>query len=245
MEFAYLKESRAAEVLKTTPIAILPVGAVEVHGNHLPLCTDTLLAEGVAQKVCERLENAVILPSIGYGQVWSLADFPGCINIPNDILAGMIAAIGESLHKSGVRKLAVINGHVGNATAIKQASRMIYDKCDLKTYCFTYPGAEEAIGRVCTSKRPHKTYFHACEIETSYMLYLAPEHVDMSRAISNYPAFPEDFDVTPSPWSAVMNTAVMGDATAASAEKGQAIIDAVVEKICRILTLQAGGGGRE
>ena len=105
----------------------------------------------------------------------------------------------------------------------------------MKVYAFTYPGAEAVISRVCTSKRPHKAYFHACEIETSYMLYLCPEQVDMSKAISQYPVFPDDFDVTPHRWTEIMPTAVLGDATAATAEKGKEIIDAVVENMARLL----------
>ena len=151
-------------------------------------------------------------------------------------MARFIADIGKSLDSAGAKKLAIVNSHVGNVTSIKEAARILYSECPMKVYYFTYPGAEPVIEKVCTSKRPHKVYFHACEIETSYMLYLAKDKVNMEKAISHYPDFPPDFDSSPSPWSKVLTTAVMGDATQATEEKGKAIIDAVVDKIVNIVT---------
>lgn len=236
MELRDMNQEQAKTAMGKAEIALLPIGAVEVHGNHLPICTDVYLAEGVCRLVEEKLPECVVLPAMPYGQIWSLKDKPGCITISDQTLASFIAEVGRSLCAQGIKKMAVINGHVGNVAAIKTGMRMLYDECDLKTYSFTYPGAERAIERVCTSKRPHKAYFHACEIETSYMLYLAEEKVDMSKAIVNYPEFPKDFDCTPTPWSKILDTAVMGDATAATREKGEAIINEVVENIVEILS---------
>jgi creatinine amidohydrolase len=235
MFFAELREDEAKAAVEAAPALLLPIGAVEVHGAHLPLGTDTFLARGVAELVAKKMPGALILPEIPYGQVWSLQDFPGSISIDDDTLARFIADIGKSLDRAGAKKLALINGHVGNMTAIKKAARMLYGVCGIKVYYFTYPGAEAEISRVCETNRPHKTYFHACEIETSYMLYLAGGYVDMSRAAANYPDFPPDFDSSPSPWSGVMATAVMGDPRAATAEKGKVIIDAVVDRIVEII----------
>lgn len=235
MKFSDVNQSEAKKLLNLHPVALLPIGAVEVHGDHLPLATDDYLAQSVAELVDQKLENSILMPPINYGQVWSLRDFPGSVTVSDDTLAHLIADIGESLFQHGAAKLAVINSHVGNCNAIKQATRILYDRCDLKTYSFTYPGAESVIRKVCTAKRPHKVYFHACEIETSYMLYLCEDHVDMTKAVANYPVFPPDFDVSPSPWSKVLKTAVMGDATAATRKKGKAIIDAVVKNIVSII----------
>lgn len=230
-----MNQEQAAAAMKQCETALLPIGAVEVHGNHLPICTDVYLAEGVCRLVEEKLPDCVVLPSMPYGQIWSLRDKPGCVTVSDQVLSQFIAEVGKSLWEQGIKKLAVINGHVGNVAAIKTGMRILYDQCGLKTYSFTYPGAESVIEHVCTSKRPHKAYFHACEIETSYMLYLAEDKVDMTKAITQYPEFPADFDVTPTPWSKIMDVAVMGDATAATKEKGKAVIDAVVENIVEIL----------
>lgn len=236
MFLAELNQAGAAAAVKDA-VALLPIGATEVHGNHLPLGTDCFLAQGVAEKVAERIgtDKCLVLPCVPYGQVWSLRATPGTVDIPDAVLVPYLTHIAMSMYRAGVRKFAFINAHVGNCPAVKAAMRAVYAQCDMKVYAFTYPGAEETIARVCTSKRPHKAYFHACEIETSYMLYLRPDMVDMSKAIRQYPEFPPDFDVTPWPWTDVMDVAVMGDATVATAEKGKAIIDSVVENIVRLM----------
>ena len=236
MLLAQINQETAAEAVKNC-IAVLPIGATEVHGNHLPVGTDSFLAAGVAWKLEERLgsERCLVLPCVPYGQVWSLRETAGTVDIPDAVLTPYLVQIAMSMYRAGVRKFVFLNAHVGNNTAIKAAMREVYAQCDMKVYAFTYPGAEAVISRVCTSKRPHKAYFHACEIETSYMLYLCPEQVDMSKAISQYPVFPDDFDVTPHRWTEIMPTAVLGDATAATAEKGKEIIDAVVENMAHLL----------
>lgn len=236
VQFGDLNQEGAKRTLAAGPVALLPLGAVEVHGDHLPLLTDLYLAEGVCRLAAERLPGAIVLPSMPYGQIWSLRDVPGCLSIGEGTLSALLSEIGRSLYAQGVGKFAVVNGHVGNVSAIKAAQRILFDECDLKMYAFTYPGVEAAQAKVLTTPRPHRAYFHACEIETSYMLYLRPDKVDMSKAIRQYPEFPPDFDVLPSPWSKVMDTAVMGDATAATYEKGKAMIDAVVDTIVRLLS---------
>lgn len=236
MYWGDFNQQEAEDIIKKQPIVILPIGAIEVHGDHLPLMTDVYLAEGISKKVCDRLSNTILLPTMPYGQIWSLRDKPGCISVSDQTLIGFLAELGRSLHDQGIQKFAVINGHVGNVSAIKAAQRVLFDECSLKMFSFTYPGVEKAQAKVLTTKRPHKAYFHACEIETSYMLYICPDKVDMAKAIRQYPDFPPDFDVIPSPWSSIMDKAVMGDATAATAEKGKAMIEQVVDTIVALLS---------
>ncbi len=241
MKLIEMNQAAARGLKDQNLTALLPLGAVEVHGDHLPIGTDLFLAQALTDKLEEKMgkENALVLPALPYGQVWSLREAPGSVNISNEILSGMIAQIGKSLEKAGIRRMAIVNTHVGNGDAMKMASRMLYDTSDIKVYLFTYPGAEEVIPKVCESPMPHKGYFHACEIETSYMLYLCPEWVDQSKAICQYPDFPEDFDYTPTPWTDFMATAVLGDAVSATKEKGEAIIERVVERMCEILGKEA------
>lgn len=219
-------------------IVLLPVGAIEVHGDHLPLDTDCKLAERIARKVEEQLgeEKCAILPCIPYGQVWSLGDVPGSIHIADKVLSSYLYEIIKSLERFGVKRMAIINSHMGNGAAIKTAMRKAYeDSLNIKVYQFTYPEANSVIQKVCTTKRSHEILFHADEIETSYMLYLAPESVDMKKAICQEIDFPEEYDFTSIKWSEFMEKAVLGDAASASAEKGKKIIDAVVEKIVTVL----------
>lgn len=224
----------AARLLRERRIAILPLGAVELHGPHLPLGTDNYIAAAVARKVAGQV-GAVLLPVLPYGQVWSLYGSPGTLSVENAALVGMICSIGRSLRDQGVAIFALINGHLGNTVAMKEAARVLEAEGGPVTYCFTHPGMSEAAERVRESPRFHATFFHACELETSMMLYLAPEHVQMEQAIRDVPVVPEEFDYRPARWREITQTGVLGDATLATREKGEALIEPTIQTMVRIL----------
>lgn len=220
--------------LRESAMAILPLGAMETHGPHLPLGTDNYIAARVARKVAERV-GAVLLPVLPYGQVWSLYGFPGTLSVPDSALVAMLAGIGRSLRDLGVPIFAIVNGHLGNQAAMKEAARLLEAEGGPLTFAFSHPGMAAVADQVRESPRFHPTLFHACELETSMMLYLAPEHVDMARAIREEPQIPPDFDYRPVRWSELSRTGVMGDATLATAEKGERLIEATVERMAAIL----------
>ncbi|MGI1690426.1 creatininase family protein [Thermoanaerobacter uzonensis] len=235
MDLNSMTHPELEEEIKKTKIAILPIGAIEAHGPHLPLGTDNYLAERLAQKVAEKIE-AFVLPTFAYGQVWSLRNVKGSINISNEHLKAILVDIGTSLYRFGIRLYVIINGHFGNNVAIKEAARELYEKIpELKVYYFFYPGVSYIIDEVRESEPLPGGYFHACEIETSYMLYLAPEHVQMEKAINDTPNLPEDFEYTPTPWDRVTSTVVMGNAALATKEKGEKIINVAIDNIVKIL----------
>jgi creatinine amidohydrolase len=223
------------EKIQTSRVAILPIGAVEAHGPHLPLGTDNYLAERLSKRVAKRTD-AFVLPTLPYGQVWSLKNFPGSINISNESLISFIVDIGVSLYEQGFRVFAMINGHLGNAVAMKEAARKLYSLYhDYKILYLFYPGIKKVTEEVRETNSSHASYFHACEIETSYMLYLAEEYVDMSHAISDIPKIPMSADVTPTPWEEFTNSAVLGDATIATKEKGEKIIEVAIENMIKLI----------
>lgn len=238
MEMQKLTYLEVKEQIERTPIAILPIGAVEAHGPHLPVGTDNYLAERLSVKVAEKVD-ALVLPTFSYGQVWSLRNVSGSINVSNEHLIGVLNDIGKSLYKFGIRYFVIINAHLGNMVAIKEAARKLYDEHrDLKVFYFIYPGVSEVTKKVRESKPMPGGYFHACEIETSYMLYLAPEYVQMDKALDDFPHLPEDFDYTPTPWDEITDTIVLGSAKFATREKGEKIIDTAVDTIVNILRKQ-------
>jgi creatinine amidohydrolase len=235
MQFQEQNSYEIKSVIEKSKVAILPVGAVEAHGPHLPLGTDNYLAEEVSKKLADSIDG-IVLPSLPYGQVWSLSDFPGSLTISNQTLTNIIVEIGESLFHQGFRILAIVNGHYGNSVALKEASRVLYEKYPkLKVFVMFYPGTKEVISEVRESKPVHDSYFHACELETSYMLYLAGERVQMERAINDSPSIPDTADVTPTRWSAFTKTAVLGDATVASREKGEKIISVALRNMTQMI----------
>lgn len=235
MQFQYENAYEVKARIADKKAAILPVGAVEAHGPHLPLGTDNLLAERMGARLAE-LTDSYLLPTLPYGQVWSLRNFPGSLSVSNESMAMLLTDIGESLYQQGFRVFVMVNGHLGNGTALKEAARRLYDKVpELKVYYLFYPGSKEVIARVRESSSAHGSYFHACEIETSYMLYLAEEFVDMDKAICDIPHITEEADCTPTPWETFTETAVLGDATLATREKGEAILTASLKAMAEMV----------
>ncbi|ACX67051.1 creatininase family protein [Paenibacillus sp. FSL H8-0457] len=229
MKFELENSVEVEEKIRKLGAAILPIGAVEAHGPHLPLGTDNLLASRLADKLAERTDSFV-LPTLPYGQVWSLRNFPGSINVSNEALIRLLADIGESIYHQGFRIFIMVNGHLGNAVALKEAARILYERVpELKVFYFFYPGTKEITAEVREASAAHGSYMHADEIETSYMLYLAGEYVDMSKAIDGAPHIPIEADFTPTPWEEMTASAVLGDATLATREKGERIIERSLE----------------
>lgn len=221
--------------IKKCKVAVLPIGAVEAHGPHLPLITDNLIAQRLSELVAEKT-GAMVLPLLPYGQVWSLSDFPGSINIQMEHLAAIVTDIGESLYYQGFLIFAIVNGHLGNSDALKKAARKLYEKHqDFKILHFSYPGMGEILPYIRESKPLHSRYFHACEVETSIMLYLAGEYVNMKKAIKDIPDIPAEIDCMPVKWSSFTSTAVLGDATLANEDKGMKIVQKVVERMTEFI----------
>lgn len=235
MKFEKENSFEIGEKIKASKIAILPIGAVEAHGPHLPLSTDTILAERLSNRLAEQV-GAFVLPSLPYGQVWSLRNFPGSINISNHSLIAFLVDIGRSLSNQGFSTWAIVNGHLGNQVAIKEAARILYDEIqDFKVFYFFYPGMNSVVKDIRETTSAHSTYFHACEIETSIMLYLAEEYVKMDKAINDTPSIPKEADFTSTPWEVFTESAVLGDATLATKEKGKKIVETALSNMAEML----------
>ncbi|WP_322799162.1 creatininase family protein [Thermoflexus sp.] len=236
LRWELLSGAEAQRCLRERRLAILPIGALEAHGPHLPTGTDNLLATAIAERVAERV-GGVLLPVLPYGQVWSLQDFPGSLSISAETLTRLLVELGLSLQRQGAALLAIINGHVGNGPALQAAARQLYQQKGPLTYVFTYPGLGEIALQVCSSRPLPGGYFHADEIETSMALYVAPDLVRMDQAAPEEPQLPPDFLYRPVPWSEITRTGVLGDPTQATPEKGAALIEGIVERIVAVLRL--------
>lgn len=217
-------------------IAVLPVGAVEQHGAHLPLLTDTVMATGVARRIAEGLD-ALLLPAIAYGEAWNNEGFPGTLSISPDTLRHTVLDIGNGLHRMGVKALIVINGHFGNREPIALAARALKLEKSFPVMHLDYPKLEQFAKQICTSEPASHGFFHADEVETAIMLALAPETVDMSRAAPEYPVFPELFGTEPIMLHEFNTSGVFGDPRPATAEKGEALISRIAEESLRLIAL--------
>ena len=173
-------------------IGILPVGAVEQHGPHLPLLTDTVLASGVARRIAEGVENALLLPAIAYGDAWTAEGWAGTLSLSPDTLRASVIDIGRGLHRMGVRGLVTINGHFGNREPIALAARTL-GELGLPVLHLDYPHLEALAAEHMESEPAGPGFYHADEVETSMMLALAPASVRLDRAKPEYPTFPPLF----------------------------------------------------
>ncbi len=213
---------------------ILPLGAVEAHGYHLPLGTDNYISQEIAAIAAEKLE-ASLLPPIPYGQVWSLRNFPGSISLSDETLISIIDDLAKSLAHHGVELLIVINAHFGNKTALKKAERLVKEKYDIKILRFTHPGLKDLERKYIESSRVHSNYLHAEEIETSMMLQINSNLVEMSKAEADRPEIPEYFGSYSVPWDQITDKAVLGDPTQATQEKGEKLIKGIAARIVAIV----------
>ncbi|MGV3549211.1 creatininase family protein [Rhizobium sp.] len=229
-DISLLNDSEIEAALARRPVLILPIGAVESHGDHLPAGTDNILAGRMAEELARVVAGAtpmLRLPVLPFGQVWSLGDAPGSFGISNETVTRTIVEIAQSAKAKGLSVLVVVNGHLGNANAIRDAQRIMREQ-GVTIANFFYPGASKVVEEVREKPEAHPAYMHADEIETSYMLHLAPEAVDMEKAIENYPDFPEDFGTIAYRWTDFSKSPVLGDARAATAEKGGKILTAAL-----------------
>ncbi len=216
-------------------VAVLPVGAVEQHGAHLPLLTDTMLATGVARRIAEGCDG-LLLPAIAYGDAWTAEGWAGTLSLSPDTLRATVIDLGRGLHRMGVRGLVTVNGHFGNREPIALAARAL-SELGLPVLHLDYPRLEAIAAEVVESPPAGPGFYHADEVETSMLLALAPDSVNMHRAAPEYPAFPELFGVEPMQLSAFNRTGVFGDPRPATAGKGERLIAAIVTESLRLIEI--------
>lgn len=206
---------------------IIGTGSIEQHGPHLPVAVDTLLAETFLERSFALLPDEIQLlvgPTITFGKSNEHSGFPGTIAISKKTLRLQLFAIARQLSSWGFKVLRVANFHGGNSSVIDYTLREISETLDMSAERLQ-PKFEMDLSE------QEATYgFHAGEVETSWLLDIWPESVDMSKAVCEYPAhiddsgelLPEDAPATFA-WvsSDVSKSGVMGDATQGTAEKGK------------------------
>lgn len=175
---------QAGETVKRTDAVIIPVGAVEQHGPHLPLAVDTLICQAVAEGV-SALTGVPVLPPVTYGVSGSHGDFPGTVALRPETMIAVMEDLIDSLHASGVRQFVLLNGHIWNngsldVSAEKLRVRHPDSRVRALGYVTMYPGPE-VNGRVQFGRG----LMHANFFETSVMLHLHPDLVHMDKATSH------------------------------------------------------------
>ena len=210
-------------------IAVLPVGALEQHGPHLPLSTDTLTAQAVAERIADALD-ALLLPAIGYGATWNMSGYPGTVTLRPETVEALALDIGRGVADAGARALVVVNGDWGNRAPLAKAAEAL----ELPTLVLDHPGLDEAAAQVRESRPAAPGLMHAEEVETSLVLAIAPELVQ-GTAAAVYPDFPPEFGTVPMRMHGFSPSGVFGDPGPATADKGRRMLDAVVAASLRLV----------
>ena len=229
VEARYLSRDAFAERIARVPAVILPLGATEQHGHHLPLGVDIILAEALATRVAEAT-GATVMPAMPFGYSWVWRDAPGSVTVESRTLEDVIVQVAESLARHGVRHVFLINGHEANGATMKYASRRLWDHAGVKVWRLFYLDLGAVLAEHCESPTWHGIV-HACEFETSLMLAVAPHLVDMSKAVREYPEPDRGYFQGGRPMGDLSRSGVFGDATLATAEKGEAMLSIFVESM--------------
>lgn len=222
------------EAVRRQPVVLLPLGAIEEHGPHLAVGADWFAADALGELLAAEAD-LMLMPTLPYGQVWSLEHFPGSLSVRDDTLVALICDIARGLRASGVQGLALLSAHLGNSDVMKTVARTLHEQDVLPVIALTYPGLAEIEREIADSPRSHPSIMHADELETSVLLALAPDHVDMTQAAADYPEYPSDFDVAPIRWDTISVSGVFGDPTVATIEKGERIVTHVVRTAAALI----------
>ncbi|SMY07137.1 creatininase family protein [Flavimaricola marinus] len=214
--------------------ALLPIGAIEQHGAHLPLTTDHDLACGVAREVAVRT-GAFLLPGLAYGDAATAQSFPGTLSIRPDTLRALVVDIGLDLKRQGIPALITVNAHFGNRDPVAQAARLL-GEAGMPVLMLDHPGLEELAEALCESTPAGPGFFHADEVETSMMLALRPDAVQMDKAAPEYPEFPPTFGMEPMQLREISKSGVFGDPRPSTSETGQAFLTGIADRALPLIT---------
>jgi creatinine amidohydrolase len=231
-------------------VTVLPLGATEQHGPHLPLSVDTVLVEGVVNAALPHLsaqDPVWVLPTQALGLSTEHQAFEGTLTLSPETVIALWCEIGASVARAGFKKMLMFNAHGGNVGLMDVVARELRAQHGLLVYSsswYNLPLDEAALAQF--SAHEHRFGIHGGEIETSMMLALAPDLVDMSQA-QNFTSSSQEraqrYPVLGNGKSAKLGwhiqdynpSGAVGNAGAATAAKGQALVKSAGEQLAVLL----------
>jgi creatinine amidohydrolase len=231
-----LSTKEAEKAASEGTVVIFPVGSVEEHGDHLPLCTDSLQPEYVALEVAKKT-GCLVAPPLRYGICNAGRNFPGTLSIEFDSLYRIARDILAELARNGFNRVIVLSGHAGSShmAALRMAAQNVVIQNDnavsaRKTRIMVlsdFDFAFELKGQGFSEKDGH-----AGAIETSRVMAIKPELVK-AKGKASFPEMPR-FEVVAHP-ERYFPSGVIGDPTEASASKGQTVNNYVIEQVSKLV----------
>lgn len=224
-------------------IVILPVASMEQHGPHLPVGVDTFLCEGVCEagaEIAVQSVPCVVAPTLWCGMAEHHMAYGGTFTFDIPTYRAVLLAFLKSIERHGFKRVFIINGHGGNIAALNSFLPDFARETKLKVLATTY--FELSASDLGPFLEDQKTVHHACEVETSLMMVIAPETVkhdrlgeaygmldmDVNKVLRGPPAQFHSFkEITPS--------GVIGDARRASKAKGEKLLGVCAEGLAAVL----------
>lgn len=222
---------------ETIKLALVPVGATEQHGPNLATGTDYVIAQQFCRRIAARMHpRAVVTPPVPVGLSYHHTGFPGTLSLSPETFTAVCMDIARSLKQQGFDHVLFVNGHNGNTAVLNVAvTRIRYDLDMNAAVAFWFQQAGDVVRKHAKTER----FGHACEIETSVLLALAPDlvrtdaleagdmiPVELEHAFNNQPFF----HTVPVPFHKQTRNGVFGDARLASVEIGEEIVEAAVAR---------------
>ncbi len=224
-------------------IAFLPFGALEQHGPHLPLSTDTIQCTGIATRLAQHF-SGLLLPPVPYGQTWDNGGYPGTLSLAPSTVTAICLDLAASARSFGVTTLVIVNGDYGNRAPVHAAHAEL-TRAGHDVLVLDYPGLVEVGDAVKESPWAAPGLCHADELETSMILALEPGLVHPDRYVSEYPDLPADFGTRPIRFDTLSASGVFGDPRPSTSEKGEAIVSFVVERSIAEIEAHLAAGAAE
>ncbi|MDQ3883918.1 MAG: creatininase family protein [Thermoproteota archaeon] len=215
--------------LKRIRRAIIPVGSLEQHGAHLPLSTDSIIAEYFARMVAEKI-GAFVMPVFSYGVSFEHKPMFN-VSLRNSTLSTMICDACTSLAEMRIRHIIVVNGHHGNTGALQYISQELHNKIarNVNVHAIHY------------WQMMRRDFDHAGEVETSLVLAIAPELVHMNRAMPNSKKLSKSraayssITNVPGSFPKITGNGVWGNPRKATAAKGENLIKEITSNLARTI----------
>jgi creatinine amidohydrolase len=209
-------------------VALVPIGSTEQHGPHMTLDTDSAIAEAFARKLGDELgDDAILCPTIRLGMSEHHLAFAGTLTLRAPTLLGLITDVVESLAHHGLKRVLLVNGHGGNQDALRLAAREAArtKTSEVAAVMWAVLAADLITERVATT-----FHSHACDIETSVALAIAPHVVLVDRIEPPFPPSPSALAVPrsrydiPVPFEQWTENGAIGDPSRATRELGEEIV---------------------
>lgn len=229
-------------------VVVIPLGSMEQHGHHSPLLTDTYLVTAVAERVERELrEETYFLPTLWLGASDHHLDLPGTTSVPNHVYTLVIKNIVRSISRAGFRRIFFLNGHGGNVIPGTQAITELANESEEYNNLWMALASYWSVASPVMAAENHgmqtQQLSHACEYETSMMLWLHGELMRMDRVTSSPPLLDSPFFHSEhggrinvakrmSTWTP---TGAMGGPQHATAEKGESLLNAITGEVVSFL----------